>query len=67
MDHRESGSIGGFFGHGIAPFHAVPFALDVVRDERGRPVGLAEEDPATSVEPVTQDKRDLLVRGRCPR
>ena len=63
VDHRESGSIGGFFGHGIAPFHAVPFALNVSRDELGRPMGLVEDDPATSIEPFTQDKRDLLVEA----
>jgi hypothetical protein len=63
VDHRESGSIGGFFGHGIAPFHAVPFALNVLRDDSGTPVGLIEDDPGTSVEPVTQDKRDLLVES----
>jgi hypothetical protein len=63
VDHRESGSIGGFFGHGIAPFHAVPFALNVARDEFDRPIGLMEDDPAASIEPITQDKRDLLVEA----
>jgi len=63
VDHRESGSIGGFFGHGIAPFHAVPFALNVNRDESGEPIGLTEDDPATSIEPFTEDKRNLLVEA----
>jgi hypothetical protein len=63
VDHRESGSIGGFFGHGIAPFHAVPFTLNVITDETGEPTGLIEDDPATSIEPFTPDKRDLLVEA----
>ncbi|WP_320203620.1 3-keto-disaccharide hydrolase [Agrobacterium rosae] len=60
LDHRKSGSIGGFYGNGISGFHAVPFALDVVTDEGGKPVGLREDDPATSIEPFRQSKRDLL-------
>ncbi len=46
VDHRKSGSIGGFYGNGVGGFHAVPFVLDVERDQSGRPVGLIEEDPA---------------------
>lgn len=61
LDHRQSGSIGGFYGNGISGFHAVPFALDVVRDESGGPVGLREDDPATSIEPFNQGKRDMLT------
>ena len=60
LDHRESGGIGGFFGNGLASFSAVPFAVVARRDEDGRVVGLAADDPATSVEPVTQDKIDRL-------
>jgi Domain of Unknown Function (DUF1080) len=63
LDHRQSGSIGGFYGNGISGFHAVPFALDVVRDAAGNPVGLKNDDPATSIEPYRQDKRDLLTGG----
>lgn len=62
VDHRKSGSIGGFFGNGTGSFHAVPFALDVEHDATGRPVALVEEDPATSSEPVTPDKVALLRR-----
>ncbi|UJW85375.1 3-keto-disaccharide hydrolase [Devosia sp. SL43] len=61
LDHRKSGSIGGFYGNGISGFHAVPFALDVKTDENRTPVGLKEDDPATSIEKFTQAKRDLLT------
>lgn len=63
LDHRQSGSIGGFYGNGIAGFHAVPFALDVVRDASGAPVGLREDDPATSVEPFGPHKRAMLTQA----
>jgi hypothetical protein len=62
VDHRKSGSIGGFYGNGVGGFHAVPFVLDVERDDTGRPIRLVEEDPATSQEPITADKRQLLTR-----
>jgi hypothetical protein len=62
VDHRKSGSIGGFFGNGLGSFHAVPFVLDVNLDAEGKPNGLIEEDPATSIEPVTADKVRLLSR-----
>lgn len=61
LDHRKSGSIGGFYGNGISGFHAVPFALDVKTDANGTPIGLQEDDPATSIEKFTQAKRDLLT------
>lgn len=60
VDHRKSGSIGGFYGNGIGGFHAVPFVLDVRVDAAGRPDGLVEEDPATTLEPLTADKRAML-------
>jgi hypothetical protein len=60
VDHRQSGSIGGFYGNGISGFHAVPYTLDA-RWDNGRPVGLVGDDPTTSVEPFHQDKRDLLT------
>lgn len=60
VDHRESGSIGGFYGNGLAGFSAVPFALVSARNERGEIIGLAADDPATSAEPVTQEKIDRL-------
>jgi hypothetical protein len=59
IDHRQSGSIGGFYGNGISGFHAVPFALDA-KYELGQPVGLVEDDPTSSVEPFDHSKRDLL-------
>jgi hypothetical protein len=60
VDHRQSGSIGGFFGNGLASFSAVPFAIDAALDDAGRPIGLVADDPATSVEPVTEEKRARL-------
>jgi hypothetical protein len=60
LDHRESGGIAGFFGNGLASFSAVPFAVVSKKDAGGRIVGLAADDPATSVEPVTQEKIDRL-------
>ena len=63
LDHRQSGSIGGFYGNGIGGFHAVPFALDAVRDADGWAVGLRGDDPATSVEPFTTAKRAMLTKS----
>ncbi|WIB68319.1 DUF1080 domain-containing protein [Curtobacterium sp. MCBD17_035] len=63
VDHRPSGSIGGFYGNGIGGFHAVGFAVDAVRDAGGRAVGLTEDDPVTSREPVTPEKRALLTHA----
>jgi len=62
VDHRKSGSIGGFYGNGLGGFHGVPFNVDVATDANGRPVGLVEEDSATSVEPITPEKPALLTR-----
>lgn len=62
VDHRKSGSIGGFFGNGTGSFHAVPYALDAVLDAQGRTTELVVEDPATTLEPVTPEKRALLTR-----
>lgn len=59
IDYRKSGSIGGFYGNGIGGFHALAHAVDVRRDAAGRPVGLVTEDPATTLEPITADKRNL--------
>jgi hypothetical protein len=56
LDHRESGGIGGFFGNGLASFSAVPFAIGSRRDAGGNVVGLEADDPATSAEPVTDEK-----------
>ncbi|GAA0990249.1 3-keto-disaccharide hydrolase [Subtercola frigoramans] len=60
VDHRQSGSIGGFFGNGLGSFHAVPFALTAKFDESGTAVALKEDDPETSVEPFEQSKADML-------
>ncbi|MBB3326411.1 3-keto-disaccharide hydrolase [Microlunatus antarcticus] len=66
VDHRKSGSIGGFFGNGIGSFHAVPFVLDVAHGGDGRPVRLVVEDPGTSLEPMTPDKPAMLTRRGDP-
>ncbi|RXZ71825.1 3-keto-disaccharide hydrolase [Agromyces albus] len=63
VDHRKSGSIGGFFGNGIGSFHGVPFVIDVDRDIDGTPVGLIEEDPATTLEELLPEKRAMLHRA----
>jgi hypothetical protein len=63
VDHRKSGSIGGFFGNGIGSFHAVPFALDVRTGPDGTPAGLRPDDPATSVEPFAPAKRAMLAKS----
>lgn len=56
IDHRESGSIGGFFGNGLASFMAVPFKFNSVRDANGKPVGMELDRPETSIEPVTPEQ-----------
>jgi Domain of Unknown Function (DUF1080) len=66
VDHRKSGSIGGFFGNGTGGFHAVPYVLDATHDDQGRITGLVLEDPATSLEPMTPDKPALLCRRGDP-
>ena len=63
VDHRRGGSIGGFYGNGLAGFHAVDFVVDAAFDADGRAVGLVEQDPATTLEPVTPEKRALLARS----
>ncbi|MFD7920012.1 DUF1080 domain-containing protein [Streptomyces sp. NPDC059740] len=63
VDHRRSGSIGGFYGNGIGAFHAVPFALDAERNAAGDPVGLREDGPATTLEPCGPEKRAMLTRS----
>jgi hypothetical protein len=60
VDHRRSGSIGGFYGNGIGGFHAVPYAL-TVREEDGVPAGLAVDDAATSLEPFDPAKARMLA------
>ncbi|MFM6854681.1 MAG: DUF1080 domain-containing protein [Sphingopyxis sp.] len=61
LDHRESGGLGGFFGNGLASFSAVPFAIRARRGPDGAVIGIEADDPATSMEPVTQDKIDRLA------
>ena len=60
VDHRQSGSIGGFYGNGIGGFHAVPFAIDARYDVEGNPVGLRADDPTSTMERFSDSKRDML-------
>ena len=60
VDHRQSGSIGGFFGNGLARIQGIPFALTATLDQHGAPIGLAADDPHTSVEPFSAEKARLL-------
>ncbi|MGO2748952.1 MAG: 3-keto-disaccharide hydrolase [Pseudoclavibacter sp.] len=62
LDHRRSGSIGGYYGNGIGSFHAVAFNLDAELDAAGNLVRLKEEDPETTIEPIG-DKTSLLTRS----
>ncbi|TCC30960.1 3-keto-disaccharide hydrolase [Kribbella speibonae] len=66
VDHRRSGSIGGFFGNGTGGFHAVPYVLDAELDADGNVTALRIEDPTTSTEPMTPDKPALLTRRGDP-
>ncbi|HVG47928.1 MAG TPA: DUF1080 domain-containing protein [Rubellimicrobium sp.] len=63
LDHRKSGNIGGFYGNGIGGFHAINFTLDVDQDASGRPTRLKLEDPATTLEPISDVKRALLTQA----
>ena len=60
IDHRKSGGIGGFYGNGTGSFHALAYGVDVVRDAAGDPVRLTVDDPATSVEPASTAKKEML-------
>ena len=59
VDYRQSGSIGGFYGNGIGGFSAIPFAMDAIFDEKGKLVGLKEDDPATSIQPIGNRREPL--------
>lgn len=63
LDHRRSGNIGGVYGNGIGGFHGINYTLDAEYDEKGNPIGLKIEDPATTIEPMTPDKPALLEYG----
>jgi hypothetical protein len=61
VDHRKSGGIGGFYGNGLAGYHALPYAFDAKYDKNGNPVGLVIEKPETTNEPVTEAKIKMLA------
>ena len=60
LDHRKSGSIGGFYGNAIGGFHAINWNVDAEYDAEGNAVGIRIEDPATTLEPITPDKPAML-------
>ena len=61
LDHRKSGSIGGYYGNSIGGFHAINWNVDADYDENGVATGIKIEDPETTIEPIHQWKRDLLT------
>ncbi|WP_082632420.1 3-keto-disaccharide hydrolase [Algoriphagus resistens] len=61
VDHRKSGGIGGFYGNGLAGFHALPYNFDAHYDANGNPIGLVREIPSTTIEQVTDAKIKLLA------
>ncbi len=63
IDLRKSGTIGQFYGNGLGAFHAVSYNLDVERDADGAPIRLIADDPATTIEAVTDEKRGMLEEG----
>lgn len=60
LDYRRSGNIGGFYGNDLGGFHAISFTLDAELDQNGAPLRLNVEDPANSMEPISEEKRKLL-------
>ena len=56
IDHRESGSVGGFFGNGLASFMAVPFKFKALKDASGKQIGIQLDTPETSIEPVLPEQ-----------
>jgi hypothetical protein len=60
VDHRKSGGLGGFYGNGLAGYHALPYAFDVKYDKNGKAIGLVPENPETTNEPVTDEKKRML-------
>lgn len=60
LDHRKSGSIGGFYGNGMGGFHAINWNVDADLDENGKALQIKIEDPATTLEPISPDKPALL-------
>jgi hypothetical protein len=61
VDHRKSGGIGGFYGNGLAGFHALPYNFDAKYDENGNPIGLVAEKASTTIEQITDAKIKLLA------
>lgn len=61
LDYRKSGGLAGFFGNGVGSWHAVAFNVDGVYDESGKLIGVREEDPATTFEPITPEKPEFLT------
>ncbi|WP_439582759.1 3-keto-disaccharide hydrolase [Dyadobacter bucti] len=60
LDYRKSGGIGGFYGNGLAGFHALPYNFDARYDVEGKPIGLVAETPSTTIEKITDAKTMML-------
>ncbi|MFC2123519.1 DUF1080 domain-containing protein [Bacteroidota bacterium] len=61
IDHRKSGGIGGFYGNGLAGFHALPYNFDAQNDVNGNAIGLIQEKPSTTLEQLTDVKKKMLA------
>lgn len=61
VDHRKSGGLGGFYGNGLAGYHALAYAFDAKYDKDGKATGLIPERPETTNEPLTDAKKKLLA------
>jgi len=46
LDHRPHGGIGGYYGNGLAGFHAYEYAFNAEKDKMGRVVRLIPEAPS---------------------
>jgi hypothetical protein len=55
LDHRPHGGIGGYYGNGIAGFHAYEYAFSAERDKDGRVVRLIAEQPSEPTARVPLD------------
>ena len=56
LDHRKSGSIGGYYANALGYVHAINWNVDAKYDSEGNPVGICIETPETTLEPITDEK-----------
>ena len=55
LDHRPPGGIGGYYGNGLAGFHAYEYAFSAEKDKDGRLVRLIAEQPSEPTSRVPLD------------